>query len=61
MNMGEIKNSRLSLNYLIRFTDEGDPVFKAKHYRNIDPLAGSEAIYETAMALASRSSMMLNV
>lgn len=51
--MGEIKFSRLSLNYLTRFTDEGEPVFKPKHYRNIDPEAGSEALYATAVALSS--------
>lgn len=51
--MGEIKFSRLSLNFLTSFTDQGDPIFKAKHYRNIDPQASSEAVYETAVVLAS--------
>ncbi|MCD8509947.1 MAG: DUF1659 domain-containing protein [Bacillus sp. (in: Bacteria)] len=50
--MAEIKNSRLSLNFVVGFTDEGEPIFKAKHYRNIDPQAGSEAVYDSAMALA---------
>lgn len=51
--MAEIKNSRLSLNFVTGYTDEGDPIFKAKHYRNIDPQAGSEPLFATAEAIAA--------
>ncbi|MDQ0254489.1 hypothetical protein J2S74_001868 [Evansella vedderi] len=51
--MGDIVFSRLSLHFVTGYNDEGEPIFKAKHYRNIVPQAESTQLFQAAMALAS--------
>lgn len=51
--MGDIVLSRLVLTFVTGFTDDGEPIFKVKQFRNIAPEAANENLFNTAVALAS--------
>lgn len=51
--MGSVVSSRLVLMFITAFTEEGDPIYKAKQFQNIKTTATNEQLFETALALAS--------
>lgn len=53
--MNNALDSRLSLIFFIGLDEDGEEIFQTRSFRNVKPDATDEALYETAVAMASLS------
>ncbi|MBU9711435.1 DUF1659 domain-containing protein [Evansella tamaricis] len=51
--MGELTVSRLALAFIVGYEEDGEAILKVKQFRNIQPGAENENLFNTALALAS--------